>query len=200
MSKTSSTVLIFAAGFAVGVLSARSYFKDVYRQWAEDQIESVHHAFRMQMDPTHEEKADTSSKPNLFSGEKPKESVSNAVNYQHFYDETEHKTEKLEEQMAIKEFPKEQDEPYIISEVQYSETELSYDKMSCTYYIPDRLVVDDLSREPVEPDVIGEANLEFLMKTSEEFVYIRNDTLGCDLEISRDATSVVETGDVVWRD
>lgn len=200
MSRAFDYTLIFVAGFTAGVLSARSYFKNLYMRCAEDQIDSVRQAFYMQMGSKPDEKTGKVGKPEIFKGEKPKENPESNVNYGGYYDKDQHKDDKLEDSMAVKEFPKEVDEPYIISEEQYSETEVTYDKLSCTYYIPDRLVVDDLSREPVEPDVIGDANLEYLMKTNEKFVYIRNDTLGCDLEISRDETSVVETGDIVWRE
>lgn len=200
MSKSLTQILIFGAGIAAGVLGSRSYFKNLYMKRAEDEIESVRQAFYRQTGAMPEEKTSKKDKPTLFSGEKPKENASNAVNYGNYYDKDEQKTKLLEEEMAVKEFPKEKDEPYIISEIDYSETEIAYDKLSCTYYIPDNLVVDDLSREPVEPDTIGEANLEYLMKTTDKFVYIRNDILGCDMEISRDDTSVVETGDIVWRE
>lgn len=203
MSKTLNYLLIFGAGLTAGVLSARGYFKSKYQSWAEDEIESVRQAFYRQMNvsddisqPDNQKKVVVNDK--IMKAEPKKE----AVNYQTYYEKSDISDVKanLEVEMAEKEFPRENDEPYLISEEDYSETEISFDKLSCTFYIPDRLIVDDLSREVVEPDVIGEENIKYLIKTDEKFVYIRNELLGCDMEISRDETSVVETGDVIWRE
>ena len=203
MSKTLNYLLIFGVGLTAGVLSAREYFKSKYQSWAEDEIESVRQAFYRQMNvsddisqPDNQKKVVVNDK--IMKTEPKKE----AVNYQTYYEKSDISDVKanLEVEMAEKEFPRENDEPYLISEEDYSETEISFDKLSCTFYIPDRLIVDDLSREVVEPDVIGEENIKYLIKTDEKFVYIRNELLGCDMEISRDETSVVETGDVIWRE
>ena len=35
--------------------------------------------------------------------------------------------------------------------------------MSCTFYVPDQILVDDLSREVVEQFVIGPENFEYLV-------------------------------------
>lgn len=213
MSKTVDYVVAFVAGLAAGVLSTQKYWKGYYRQQAEDEIDSVKNALFKRKDDkkvvTGKEEAPKNDnlKPNsertlVDFGYSDPSKVSQATDYNKFYEpeeETVIEHTNLEVEMAKNEAPSEETKPFLISEEDYTETMDSYDKMTCTFYVPDRIVVDDLSREVIEPDVIGEDNIEFLIKTNLEMVYIRNDNISCDMEISKSHDSVVETGDVVWR-
>ena len=201
MSKNFDYFIIFFVGLTAGVLGSREYFKNKYDSWAKEEVDSIlRQAFEKKPDDS-PKKVETSQKTiivNDISETKPAVST----DYRTFYSksgDTLEKEKPLEVKMAEKEHPREQDGPYLISEEDYSETELSYDKMSCTFYVPDKIVVDDLSREAVEPSVIGDENIEYLVKTQSKFVYIRNELLSCDLEISRDESSIAESGGVVWR-
>ncbi len=207
MNKTLSVLIIFSVGFATGIVSTRAYFENEYRMRAEEEIDSVKKAFRSHISKQEKQDEKPVEQPSEYetkivrSGylepepEKP-------TDYRKFYEKANEEAiyeDKLEEEMAKKEAPSEVTKPYLISEEDYSETMETFDKMSCTFYIPDRLVVDDLSREVVEPDILGEDNIEYMIKTNQEFIYIRNESIGCDMEISKSHESVAETGDLVWR-
>lgn len=207
MSKTLDYVIIFCAGLTAGVLCTKEYWKSTYKTRAEEEIESVKHIYNVEKAKIVAEavKKNNQKKDELSEGYissaplKPRveyaEPNEEVVNYGEFYSKEE---VSLEEKMARTESPKEFDEPYLISEEEYSDTNIYFDKMSCTFYVPDRVVVDDLSREAVEPEVIGEKNIEYLIQTDEPLIYIRNENLSCDLEISKQESSIEETGDQVW--
>ena len=213
MSKTIEYLLLFSAGVIAGVLSTRAYFKNEYRMRAEEEIQSVKEAYRRRCEKNNDDISSKTPGEKIeqiipyektlvdfgYSSTKPTEP---ATSYTDFYKSEPVveavKVDILEEEMAKKEAPSEENKPFLISEEVYSETEISFDKMSCTFYVPDKVLVDDLSRETVEVNVIGEDNLDYLVRTDEKIVYIRNENLGCDLEISRDMNSLEETGDPVW--
>ena len=213
MSKTVDYVVAFVAGLAAGVLSTQKYWKGYYRQQAEDEIDSVKNALFKRKDnkkvvtgkeeaPKNDDSRPGSEKAMVDFGYSDPSKVEKVTDYNKFYESTEEvviEHTNLEVEMAKSEAPSEETKPFLISEEDFHETMESYDKMACTFYVPDRIVVDDLSREVIEPDVIGEDNIEFLIKTDQEMVYIRNDNIGCDMEISKSHDSVVETGDLIWR-
>ena len=100
--------------------------------------------------------------------------------------------------MAKNESPTEKQKPYFITEDDYTDSEPGYDKLSCTYYVPDRVLVDDLSREVVEVDTVGEENLDFLARSTNEIMYVRNDNISCDFEVMRSIDSIEDSGAQVW--
>lgn len=219
MSKTIELLVVFSAGLAVGALSTRGYFEKKYRLRADEEIESVKHIYNENLklrfkeeEPEKQEKSvDDIPKParmvtnpyeklvdsNLYSTRVDEKVTDYRKFYEHGSDEAVY-ADKLEEEMAEREAPVEDTKPYLISEEDFSETMSTYDKLSCTFYVTDRIVVDDVSREVIEPDVIGEDNIEFMIKTPQNFIYIRNENISCDMEISKNYDPVVETGDVVW--
>lgn len=211
MSKTIEYLIIFGVGVAAGILSTKSYFENKYKKIADDEIDSVREVYSQRKKPIN---SDISEKNTSKAEETPKkipnydmESVvygysthsiaEEPTDYHKFY-EKDQEEEILEIKMAEKEAPKEEDRPYLITEEEYSETELTFDKMSCTFYVPDQILVDDLSHESVEPYVFGEENTDFLINSKDKFIYIRNEKLGCDLEISKNYNSIEESGDRVW--
>lgn len=79
--------------------------------------------------------------------------------------------------------------PYPISEVQYSEERLTYDKVTCNYFEPDGVLLNE-EEESYEPmDItrdVGWSNLEEFKKDEElEELYIRNDNQSTDYFIRR---------------
>lgn len=200
MTKTLDYVITFAIGLTAGVLCAKSYYENKYKTLAEEEIASVKEAFHEEDRPRKPEKTedDENYEELIVKSEYSKPNKAAEVTDYHTFYKTDTVKEDIEVKMAEKEFPREEVRPRIISQADYDETELSFDKMSCTFYIPDRIVVDDLSREVVEPDLIGEENIEYIFNSSEPIICVRNERIGVDMEISKDNSSAVETGDVVW--
>jgi len=94
-----------------------------------------------------------------------------------------------EDSLSMKEIA---DTPYIIDSDAFHCDMLHYDKLTITYYEGDNVVVDDQEEIITDPDsVIGsEALVNFGNQSMDpEVVYIRNEQLSVDYEITRLLTS-----------
>ena len=84
--------------------------------------------------------------------------------------------------------------PYVISEVQYSEERLTYDKVTCNYFEPDGILLDEDAEEYEPMDItrdVGWSNLEYFKKDDElEEIHVRNDNQSTDYFIKRVRHSV----------
>ncbi len=95
--------------------------------------------------------------------------------------------EAAEIQYAKDESP-EHDHPYVISQAEFDHGKPNHDKLSITYYEDDNTLADEQEEIIDDPDtVVGtDALLSFGKESDDEdIVYIRNDQLGIDYEISR---------------
>ena len=87
--------------------------------------------------------------------------------------------------MANAEHPKE-DEPYIISEEEFSDPTPMYDKVTLDYYINDDILIDVMSHEVANVnETIGENHIQMIVngEIEEDYLYIRNDIKGIDYEV-----------------
>ena len=211
----------FVAGGAIGVLCTRSYFKTKYEQIANDEIESVKRAFRYRPDimmpddePKEEKKEDESFKSslnygdlevhhvnysdvieNLDDAEYEKGPVSTGISdyipLKEAYDEE----KRLE---AESEHPREDGEPYLIDGNAFNDEYIQYSKVFATYYAGDDVIADDITHDLIDISDVGYSNLEFLKSSDAEIIYIRNDNLGCDIELSYDRRKIVDAGVPVY--
>jgi hypothetical protein len=86
--------------------------------------------------------------------------------------------------------------PYVISEISFSEEFLSHDKLSITYYAEDDVLADE--QEDMIDDVdalIGYGNLNVgnVGIARPDTIYVRNERIGCDFEITVNYNSYQET-------
>ena len=78
------------------------------------------------------------------------------------------------------------EEPIIITEEDYSERELSFDKLEMDYYVGDNALVDENSELIEAGDIVGYENLEkFISDESEDVMYIRNASSGSDYMVRK---------------
>ena len=78
------------------------------------------------------------------------------------------------------------EEPIIITEEDYSERELSFDKLEMDYYVGDNALVDENSELMEAGDIVGYENLEkFISDESEDVMYIRNASSGSDYMVRK---------------
>lgn len=78
------------------------------------------------------------------------------------------------------------EEPIIITEEDYSERELSFDKLEMDYYVGDNALVDENSELIEAGDIVGYENLEkFISDESEDVIYIRNASSGSDYMVRK---------------
>ena len=92
-------------------------------------------------------------------------------------------TQDVEDHTPSKEVEDEQ--PYIISVDDFSDTHEEYRKVSCTFYEEDRVLCETTHSEIIEPKHVGEDNIEMITSGNYEsdIMYVRNDYLGIDYEI-----------------
>jgi hypothetical protein len=78
--------------------------------------------------------------------------------------------------------------PYVIHQNEWNHSNLNYSKVTYTYFNVDDMLVDDETQNPVPhgADIVGEENLKFGHGSDDsEIVYVRNDRLEMDMQISR---------------
>ena len=167
----------FAAGVGTGVLISRSYFKQKYEAIADEEIDSVKEAYGVfkkeameVMEQIDDIKDKYEKRTEVYSP------VRNAVPDDHPRDDI-------------------PDYPYEITEEEYAETELSYDKKVLQYYIDDGILFDQDENEVVmgQATLIGEDGFEKVKNADDTFaLYFRDDTYGADYEVVRVSGSFYE--------
>lgn len=85
--------------------------------------------------------------------------------------------------------------PYVISHLEYHEDELAYQKLPITYYAKDNVLCDD--KDSPIPDTMFTVGDGFTKKFGQmsndpELVYIRNEKLEIDFEVTRDSRSFTQ--------
>lgn len=88
-------------------------------------------------------------------------------------------------------------QPYIISQAEYEQDYENYDKLALTFFEADDTLVDDheVPVRDVDGTVGTSALTNFgLMSNSKSLVYVRNEELKADIEVSLDRRSYLEAG------
>lgn len=166
----------FAAGVGTGVLISRSYFKQKYEAIADEEIEDVKAAY----------------------GVLKKETTDILENLDEMKEEYVKRVEVYSPMPTpISDHPMDDiaDYPYEITEEEYSEDELSYDKCILQYYIDDDILFDPDENEVVmgQATLIGEDGLNKVRESEDTYaLYFRNDTYGADYEVVRVSGSYTE--------
>lgn len=167
----------FAAGVGTGVLISRSYFKQKYEAIADEEIDSVKEAY----------------------GVFKKEAMEVMEQIDNIKDEYEKRSERYSPARNVvpDDHPRDDipDYPYEITEEDYAETELSYDKKVLQYYIDDGILFDQDENEVVmgQATLIGEDGFEKVKNADDTFaLYFRDDTYGADYEVVRVSGSFYE--------
>ena len=176
MNATLNKVFIFAAGAVIGSAVSWKFAKRKYEQIAREEIDSVKEMYgKKYYEPVGEATEDVPD--NVFPTEEEKQEYANIVqNYK----------EGGSESMEIG------TPPYVISYEELGEIE-EYDTVSLTYYA-DGVVADDWG-DVIEdiPNVIGEDFSNHYDNADDpDMVYVRNERLKCDYEISRDVRKFSE--------
>lgn len=77
------------------------------------------------------------------------------------------------------------DEPFVITEEDFSERELYFEKIECDYYLGDGALVDEADELLNIDDTIGYDNLESFINSDESVMYIRNAHLSTDYLVTK---------------
>lgn len=212
MKTTLKCICSFGIGVVAGALICRNFYKNKYETIANEAISSIKESYSKPKSdsdkPSKDEIVKKLERENIENDKKAEEAIKmtenrERVDYRGYYGNP--VIDEKVEKMAERESPKESDKhpgAYIITEDEYNDGEPYFDKMSCTFYVPNSVVVDDITREVVEPDIIGADNIEVMINLAQNndssMIWIRNEDISCDMEISIERMSIEDAGAMVW--
>ena len=182
--------IAFLLGAGCGVLGTWKYFQTKYDKIANEEIESVKEALSHRSGHIIE---DTSiENPEKFAKKIVEESKDNQIKVystlDNLYSVQQKNTihEYVEQLAAEAEHPEDDrsEDCYEISETDFSETALGYDKLTLHYYIDDDMLVNADNGDWTSQD-IGPEGLERIRHSDEVELYFRNDPTATDYEIIR---------------
>ena len=153
-------LIAFSLGAAIGAGVTYLCIREKYRQIAQDEIDSM--------------KAYYDSKEEKV--EEPEEEKK-----EDFHEEVE-RYKNIVEDKYVKGEPSALPDPYPITEEQFEETRLDFDKVYLTYYAKDGTLAED--EDIIFEDVdyyIGLKNLDLF--DNQEIIYIRNEKHGADYQV-----------------
>lgn len=203
-------LIIYGIGAATGAFIAIKMLEDHYAAIADEEIEAVKNMAREKIKEIEKKyEKDTEEVKEVI---KKNEEVVNNVYKKMARDYTKPNLEEIAERAKKiadeeKEYPREDDDmdeleeemyekeaesdklnerydvdPYLITEEEFSNENLHYEKETLWYYLEDKVLCND-SEELVDDveALIGEDTLEFI--NDDQTIYIRNDRQGSDFEI-----------------
>lgn len=166
-----NSLIIFAAGAAVGSVVTWKLVKTKYEQIAQEEIDSVKEVFSRKNEQTEEVCENTESEGDEFVNYKR---VIKDSGYARVSNE---KQEEGDEDMS--------DAPYVISPEEFDELD-DYDVESLTLYA-DGVLTDDFNNVIEDVDsLVGSESLDHFGEYEDDSVFVRNDRLKCDYEILAD--------------
>ena len=77
------------------------------------------------------------------------------------------------------------EDPYIISVDQFANDHDDFRKVSCTYYTEDNIICETAHNEKIESRHVGQENLDMLLGSDIDILYVRNEYLNIDYEIDK---------------
>lgn len=165
----------FSMGLGAGILVSQRFFKKKYESIADEEIAVIKSVYFSN---------EQVEKPKISAiTEDTKDNV--MILNSEGYSINDYETER--------EHPREEDIPYEITEEEFSETELSYEKLTLHYFVDDDVLFDPQEEaingngmvdDPLQ--VIGEDGLLRLRASDDTYaLYFRNDTYGTDYEVKR---------------
>lgn len=185
----------FVFGVGVGILASKRFFEEKYKAIADEEIASV----RANMGRRgHILEHSSLEEPEKVKPEHPKDprkpiemvrttDISKESRTPVFVSSIDNMYEKKEvkEDPAEAEHPEDDrtDDAYVISEEDFSETELGYDKITLHYYMDDDMIVDADSGD--WSSNISSTMEQEIRDTDEEELYFRDDAAGADFEVIR---------------
>lgn len=175
----------FTIGLGAGILASKRFFQLKYEKIAEEEIASVRESLSHRSGHIIEETS--IEDPEKFANKLIEDVRKSDTRTTHVYSTIDnmYTSTKMDELLA-KEHP-EEDRPedcYEITETEYSETALGYDKRTLHYYIDDDMLVDADNGDWSSNDIGVEA-IELIRSSDVAELYFRNDPSAIDYEVVR---------------
>jgi len=168
-------LVIFLLGTALGALVTWRAVKEIYEQYANDEIDSVKKVYEKRVEL-----------------EAKKAELINKVTKKHEITEEEKKENRtiLKSNAYVVE-SMDTDDPYVISPDEFGEKD-DYETISLMYYEDDVLADDNEDKIDNVEDIIGYESLSHFGEYDDDTVYVRNDVRRTDYEIIRIPSAYAE--------
>lgn len=178
MSSKLFGLVAFAAGVLAGGFFVKRSLERHYQEIADEEIQSVKKAFRVNPKKDSVELIDERIDRLGYSSNSRKAETARRK-------EPRRNTDILKEEPERKREETKVDKPYLISPKEFGELE-DYDTIDLTYY-SDHVLADDMNGiiDDVD-DIVGFESLAHFGDYEDDAVFVRNDRLKCDYEILRD--------------
>lgn len=193
--------IIFVVGAAIGAAGAWFFTKNYYRNKADEEIESVKVSFRKLQEDAQKRAEAAKNKPDLTvymdalakSEGAEQEPSAKMINYSGFTEEPEVEEEINRDELLPKPLEPNVDrtKPYLINRLPYADEDPDYTQITVMYYA-DGTYADMQGRQMEIEEYIGTNLMGYVEETDKEEIFIRNEDLGIDIDICKDARSYDE--------
>ena len=171
----------FTIGVGAGILASKRFFQRKYEKIADEEIASVKESMSHRSGHIIEETS--IDDPEKFASKLIEDVKNSDTRTTRVYSTIDNM---YMQDLAEKEHP-EDDRPedcYEITEIEYSETALGYDKRTLHYYTEDNMLVDADNNDWTSNDLGAEA-IERIQTADDGELYFRNDPSAVDYEVVR---------------
>lgn len=191
--------IIFVVGAVVGAAGAWFFTKKYYQKKADEEIESVKVSFKKLQEDAQKRANAAKNKPDIsvvveaLNKSAEKENGPTVVNYSGFTEEQEAEEEISRDELLPKPLEPNVDrsKPYLINRLPYSDEDPDYTQITVMYYA-DGTYADMQGRQMEIEEYIGTNLMGYVEETDKEEIFIRNEDLGIDIDICKDARSYEE--------
>lgn len=163
-------IAIFTIGAAAGFAASNFLMKNRYKAMLDEEIKSVMDWVKTKTGETKEASTDEEK-----SEEEEKEDGEPAKEYNKIRDRM------VEEGLIMNETKK----PYIIEEADFVMDDDEYDKISLEYYTDSYALYEGGEYIPNVDEVVGQENIDLLVESMDDLMYVRNEGYKTDYEISK---------------
>ena len=199
MSMRLKMLAVFTAGIGCGVSATYIYFRDKYKRRMDEELRAMDKIMRelREKKDTEEEKAFEQTGSSIVEMEKRSNELTNYCKATESYissvppsdDEMEKRIGKMHDKMedlAEKEYPKEEPgEQYEITSMDWLDDPF-YDKVELTYYVGDDTLANEVGQIDDVEMSIGIEMLELVKNSDDPEKYIRNPSNGIDYNVVKD--------------
>ena len=198
--------IIFVVGAAIGATGAWFFTKRYYKKKADEEIESVKQSFKKLQEDAQKRANAAKNKPDLSvymealnkSEENQEPETPNepkVINYSGFTEMPEPEDTEVIDRKELLPKPIEPNvdrtKPYLINRLPYADEDPDYTQITVIYYA-DGTYADPHGKEMEIEDYIGVNMMGYIEETDKEEVFIRNEELGVDIGIVKDARTYDE--------
>ena len=182
MNSLVKEVAIFAAGAGIGFFVGRKFYQEKYRREADEDIAAVKEFTTQRINEMKQSIMDVDIETTEDATDISEEELQTNESIVMQYDKVSKEGEVERPEMAK---PVTDMSIYVISEEEFLE-DGKYDKVSLEYFEEDKVLVDERDIPVEDADkILGEGTLDDFVISGDNEMYVRNDDISVDYELTR---------------